>query len=352
MSMPAAGFARRHVVAVEDHLYHTAEMLETIERVAPELLPCTTVCAIDDPGGDTTAAVTSWLERYETVQVAASVSRTDLPRVCAARLLPLDAAARTELTSFARMVASLLLPSGLLVQDVHLSTLRFIPADRWWESIYLAATVRGMFARRQPVVRFLSNKRGYAATFGRDLMDAGFDPRDVMDKAELANVIVPTLARDVWTRFPLELISSDAVQTMPIAADDDARREIEERLDLVTWGAGNRLELGGRALGAHVTFRPGSQEADIWHQLISDRIAGGTGISISSVGQRLAEPGAERAEMSNLAARHIHALRARLTNPQGIVTANHAYHLDPALVVGLVRGRDGSTSARLPDWPG
>ena len=62
-----------------------------------------------------------------------------------------------------------------------------------------------MFPERPPAVRFLSNKRGYAATFGRDLMDAGFDPRDVMDKAELEATVVPAIARDVRERFPLLL---------------------------------------------------------------------------------------------------------------------------------------------------
>ena len=54
---------------------------------------------------------------------------------------------------------------------------------------------------------------------------------------------------------------------------------------------------------------------------------------------RLAAAGAERAEASNLAARHIHALRARLNTPGAIITANHAYRLDERLSVGRVRRR-------------
>src|SRR4030095_10242769 len=123
------------------------------------------------------------------------------------------------------MLASLLLPGGLLLQDVHLSTLHFIPADRWWESIYLAATVRGIFPKHQPAVRFISNKRGYTATFGRDLMDAGFDPREVMDKAELDTVVVPSIASDLSVRFPLELTSSVRPHPVPVAADNDSRHE-------------------------------------------------------------------------------------------------------------------------------
>jgi len=152
------------------------------------------------------------------------------------------------------MVGSLLLPGGVLVQDVHLSTLYFIPADRWWESIYLAATVRGMFPKHQPAVRFVSNKRGYAATFGRDLMDAGFDPREVMDKAELEASVVPSIASDLDDRFPLELTSSVRSRPIPVPAHEDSRHEIEKALDLVEWDVSGRVELGGRLVAGPVTF--------------------------------------------------------------------------------------------------
>lgn len=328
------------MVSVEDHLYHTAEMLDVVARVSPELLPCMTCCAVDDPGGDTTAAVAAWLERFGTIQVAACVEPGQVRPGDAPRLLTIESRTLTELTAFARLVASLLRPGGILLQDVHLSTLRFIPADRWWESIYVAATVRGTFARRPPAVRFLSNKRGYTATFGRDLMQAGFDPRDVMDKSELDGVIVPSIARSLRTRFPFELTSSHRQGASPVSSDEDDRHEIAERLDLVVWDLGGRMELGGRCVAAPVTFRSGSQEARTWLQLIADRIEGGPGVPIASVGERLAETGAERAEMSNLAARHVHALRSRLVNPQAVLTVSHTYRLDPALVVGLVRRRE------------
>lgn len=330
------------MVTVEDHLYHTAELLDAITRRSPGLLAWTTCCAIDDPGGDTTAAVAEWIERYPSVQIAAMVDLAQLPAAASRRVIPIDPKRLGELGSFARLVASLLRPGGVLLQDVHLSTLRFIPADRWWESIYLAATVRGTFAQQPPAVRFLSNKRGYAATFGRDLMEAGFDPRDVLDKSELDDVVVPSLVREIDRRFPLELVTSAKGHPVPIAADEAGRREVETALDLVLWDAGGRLELTGRAVVAPVTFRSGSQESATWRQLIDDRVGGGPGLPTSDVGARLSEPGAERAEMSNLAARHVHTLRSRLVNTQAIVTAHHAYRLDPGLTVGFVRARESS----------
>ena len=62
---------------------------------------------------------------------------------------------------------------------------------------------------------------------------------------------------------------------------------------------------------------------------------------VLEVGQRIAPEGAGRAEVTNLAARHIHGLRSRLQEGSGIVTAHHAYRLAEGLRVGRVVGREG-----------
>ena len=332
-------------------MYHTEEMLDAMARVAPELLGWTTVCCVDSPGPDTAAAIAGWLRRFGGVQIAARCDVAAFPPADRRRLRPIEGSELAELSASARLIASLLLSDGVLVQDVHLSTLRFIPADRWWESIYVAATVRGMFAQHQPAVRFVSNKRGYSATFGRDLMEAGFDPRDVMDKSELESAVLPSLVRDLDARLPLELVTSSAAAPAPVAAHDDSRREIAGRLDLVDWEVSGRVELHGRLLAAPVTFRAGSHEGLTWQHLIGERIADGTGVSVLDVGRRLAEAGAERAELSNLAARHVHGLRSRLSNPSAIVTISHAYRLDPSITVGRVRRRTASHLRQPPVLP-
>src|SRR6185295_9881186 len=97
------------------------------------------------------AAVADCRRRYPALRVVAAVAGPPGDALTADDTR--DAAA------CARLIARQLRPGGLLVQDIQLSTLPFVPADRWWESIYLAATVRGLFADRPPQVRFLSNKR-------------------------------------------------------------------------------------------------------------------------------------------------------------------------------------------------
>jgi hypothetical protein len=218
-----------------------------------------------------------------------------------------------------------------------------VPADRWWESIYLAATVRGLFADRRPQVRFLSNKRGYAATFGRELAEAGFDPRDVMDKAALEASVVPTLVRFLEAAFPMALsvgLAGGARTTGRAAAHDAERRELARRLDIVLWIDPNGWELGGRLVDVAppargLPLRAGSHEAASWRALLADRLDRGDGLPVLAVGERVGPRGVDRAEATNLAARHVHTLRSRLRDAGAIVTAHHAYRLRDDLDVGI-----------------
>jgi hypothetical protein len=351
--LDAPGFERRPVVFVEDHLYHTTGMLSAVAARRPDLLSHITVCAIDRGGPDTAATVRDWLREYPDLQIVAAVEdrlRESISAPGVDFLAPADIA---DATSFARLIARLLRPAGILVQDVQLSTLPFLPADRWWESIYLAATVRGLFAERPPAVRFLSNKRGYSATFGRDLADAGFDPRDVMDKSDLTSSVVPAVAALVDRAFPLALDAlapATGRRRWLIADHESERRDVDRALDLILWERSDDLELGGRLLGdghtdARTRLRPQRHEARTWQALIEDRLAGGDGLAVAAVGARIGPPDAERAELSNLAARHIHTLRSRLTDPAAIVTADHAYRLGDRVSAGRVTR---ATSGHLP----
>jgi hypothetical protein len=273
----------------------------------------------------------------------------------------------TSAPRLCQTLAAALRPGGLLLQDIQLQTLAFIPADRWWESIYLASTVRGIFAERPPVCRFVSNKRGYEATFGRDLLDAGFDPREVIDKGDLARAVVPTLRGFLGRAFPLSLRLAAPGRRpwqLRIASAPGEREEVEREVDLLLWSGGDgTLELGGRALaggppaGRRLVLRPGSQEAVTWEALVADHLDRRAGLAVLDVGRRLAPPGAGRAELTNLAARHLHTLRGRLADGAAILTAHHAYRLSERLTVGLARlhaapggarGRCSHLGAALP----
>jgi hypothetical protein len=88
-------------------------------------------------------------------------------------------------------------------------------------------------------------------------------------------------------------------------------------------------------------LRPGGQEARTWAALINDRLAGGEGVPVVTLGARIGPHGAGRAELTNLAARHVHTMRARLVDETAIATVRHTYRLGPALRVGLVSGPAG-----------
>jgi hypothetical protein len=344
--LQAGGFERRPMVVIEDHLYHTTDLLAALAASRPDLLESLTVCSLAQPGPDTSRTVARWLDCYGRLQVAAptTAAALGLDRAASARLHTIGESPYADATACARTVAGLLRPGGVLLQDVQLSTLRFVPADRWWESIYLAATVRGMFADRPPVVGFLSNKRGYAATFGRDLLEAGFDPRGVMDKAEAAAVVVPTVGGLVDRQFPCSLsLRWPGAERRRVRVGNDAgeRFDVDTALDLVLWNNGGSVTLAGRAVAepranALLSLRPDGHEAGTWSALVEDRLTGSAGVAVLAVGRRMAPPGAERAEVTNIAARHVHALRNRLHDPAAIVTRHHAYRLDDTLAVGCV----------------
>ncbi|HEX3131290.1 MAG TPA: hypothetical protein VH394_28395 [Thermoanaerobaculia bacterium] len=320
---------RRPIVVVEDHLYHITLLVEALAKLAPGLLRHTAILCLERPGPDTDATVARWLAAAPDLQVVAALSAIPDPGVSS-----LDPQVFTSSSVFCRTLAGLLRPGGLLLQDVHLATLTFLPADRWWESIYLAATVRGMFPSRTPVCRFFSNKRGYGATFGRDLVEAGFDPRDVIEKDELEKVVIPTLRSHLERRFPWHLEPAGKA----LGTTEEDRREAEDEMDLLAWvDADGGVSLGGRIVPRRLQLKAGSQEGRTWLALIEDRLADGDGLSVQEVGERLAPEGALKAEITNMAARHLHLLRSRLEDPSAIVTAHHAYRLQDVLRVGVAR---------------
>jgi hypothetical protein len=357
-----AGFAKRPLVIVEDHLYHMTELLDGLGE-SPDLVGQLTVVCLDRPGPDTRRMAAAWLADHPTLQVVAAVEAPAgdgaagdgaagleeglAGPLAAGRLRPLPAAAFASAHRLCQAVAGALRPGGLLLQDIQLSTLAFIPADRWWESIYLASTVRGMFAERPPVCRFVSNKRGYEATFGRDLLDAGFDPRDVIDKAEIARSVVPVVRAFLERSFPMALrlaAPGRAPWELRVSRLEGEREEIERAVDLLLWSAGDgAVELGGGAvaerepLRRRLALKAAHQEAITWNALVADRLAGGPGLAVLDVGSRVAPPDAGRAEITNVAARHLHTLRARLDDPAAIVTAGHRYRLGERLTVGCAR---------------
>jgi hypothetical protein len=338
----AAGFAKRPLVIVEDHLHHITELLAALAAADPAILSLTTVVCLDRPGPDTTRLAACWLAAYPDLQVAANFGEDPGE----ARRAALKPAAFESASACAKALAGLLRSGGLLLQDIQLATLAFIPPDRWWESIYLANTVRGMFAENPPTCRFLSNKRGYEATFGRDLLDAGFDPRDVMDKDELGEIVVPVVRAWLDRAFPfrLQIAGDGGPPAAAVARTEEDRREVESELDLVVWSAEPAVEIGGRLITGEgdrrrLAFKVGSQEAATWIALVEDRLRGGEGVPVLAVGERIAPAGAGRAEITNLAARHLHGLRGRLEDASAIVTAHHAYRLADGLRVGWVTAR-------------
>ena len=338
-----APFQPRPVVVIEDHLYHVEEILTGLGDSAGELTGQLTILCLDQPGPDTERTVRRWLSDHENLQVAFQTRNPDRLESdpLATRILPLPPALFQNANRFCKTVASLIRPGGLMVQDIQLATLQFLSAEQWWESIYLANTVRGMFPQSPPRCRFMSNKSGFHISFGKELMDAGFDPREVIDKHELAALILPVINRFLNEEFPL-LLTWEPGPNLRLRCHAEDRQWVASHLDLVLWL--DREEFGS-LLGQAVkpkgkegfpSFKRDSHEGTTWIQLMEDRLGPATGLPVVSIGGRLAPEGSLKAEQTNIAARHLHTLRSRLQGRHSIVTKDHAYHLDRQLRVGRV----------------
>ncbi len=337
-------FSSRPIVVVEDRVYHISELLGTIQRNAARLLSHMTIVCLDRAGPDTDAAILEWLKGYPGVQIASRLNQRDLFSTAGKQIEPLFDEVFTSQNEYCKKIASLIKKRGLLVQDIDLESLKFIPRERWWDSTMLASTVRGIAGARAPKCAFISNKRGYEATFGSELLAAGHDPRDVMNKYEMERVVVPFLDRHLNSYFPWHLNWLDAAgikNRCLINSDDAEKRNVESELDIIRWPEKDQsIELGGKAFSpskkSSIVLTADGNEALTWSGLIHARLQNQEGVEVQTVGQRVAPQGALRAEVTNAAARHIHSLRKRLTNPQHIVTVQGHYRLADELAIGMV----------------
>lgn len=338
-------FAQRPLVAVEDHVYHISELLRTIQRTAPELLGSLTVVCLDRSGPDTDAAVMEWIELYPDLQIASLLANAQRFAPHVARVLSLQEETFTNQNDYCRLIAGLVRKRGLLLQDIDLETLEFVPRDRWWESTMLSSTVRGIVGERAPKCAFISNKRGYEATFGAELLAAGHDPRDVLNKYETERVVVPFLRSYFSKRFPWQLRWRAQPDSPPadcrLNSDEQEKLDVQSELDLVLWPEQDQsVGIGGRAWTSSkkptTTLQVDGNEYESWRQLVESHLNGSDGIDVQEVGKRVAPPGSLRAELTNAAARHVHTLRKRLNHPQDIVTYQGKYRLADRLSVGIV----------------
>src|SRR6478752_8415941 len=117
---------RRPLVVVEDHLYHTAELVGALAAARPDLVAQATAIALDRAGPDTDAAVAELRARHPALRVVAHAAAP--PRDGFDATLQLIADDTRDAAACARLIARHLRPGGLLVQDVQLTTLPFVPA--------------------------------------------------------------------------------------------------------------------------------------------------------------------------------------------------------------------------------
>ena len=319
------GIERRPLVFVEDHLYHTANCSPRSPRPGPISSRTPRWCALDRPGPDTDAAVAEWLRALSGAADRRALRRA---RDRVLRDRGVDLATPRRRAAHAGCSA----PAASSSRTCSSARCRFFRPIAGGSRSTSRPRCAACSPIAPPAVRFLSNKRGYAATFGRDLLDAGFDPRDVMDKSAIADARSCRRSRRSFDRD----VSAAQLDARRLSRHRGAGRSADADAERATSsGARRRAVADGarrarrRAVGAPVPGRRSRRAASRPKRDVAtaDRrsAADGDGLAVVDVGARLGPPDAERAELTNLAARHVHTLRGRLDDAGAIVTAHHAY---------------------------
>ena len=302
-------------------------VLAALHAARPDLVSCITVVALEGAGPDTDATVGEWLDRYR----GAADRRAGRPRAIACAAIA--ASDLADAAAYARLVARLLRPGGV-AHPGHAARDVVVPAGGPLVGVDLS---RGHgprhLRRRAPTVRFLSNKRGYSATFGRDLMEAGFDPRDVMDKAAIATHrragdrrALRSHVRAAARRLAVVTAAAGAGRWRPAKPSAAISKPT---LDLVLWIDGARAPSSAavsstrrrRARRSRRAARRIARNRDVDDAHRGSAVTARTACRSSRSAARIGPPDAERAELTNLAARHLHTLRGRLNDADAIVTA-------------------------------
>ena len=337
----------RPIVVVEDHFHHISKLAQSISKNARELYDSLTIVCLDRPGPDTTHAALELAERHPTLQLVAAVDQLACREAKAYRVAEFPESMLTDQNEYCKTIASLLRPNGLLIQDIELETLEFIPKDRWWESTFLATTIRGIFGQGNLNCCFFSNKKGYEATFGAELLASGHDPRNVLNKNDLDKIVVPKMFRFLketflWTLNYLTIGNGDP-RPILVSENEQEKRTFENALDLLIGPPQNKqIAISGNAFvqasGSKLSID--SNEAITWRDLVTAAFRN-QGISTHELGKRIAAEGASKAEATNSAARHIHSLRKKLDDANSIITVDGEYRLGDGLTVGLMESNPG-----------
>jgi len=342
-------FPPRPLVIIEDHVYHISELIKNMRQDFSDLTRNVTIVCLDRPGPDTDEAVGEWLDLNPELQVASRIDAENDFSELANRLFFLPKRVFQNQNEFCQTVAGFLRNGGLLLQDIELESLEFIPRDRWWETTYLASTVRGIFGDGSIHCAFFSNKRGYEATFGAELLAAGHDPRDVLNKLEPARIVLPFLENHLNKNFPwfMKWCESGSglvpTETCRVSSEIKLQEEINDCMDVVCWPSINgTAKLCGRSVAGKqscVQLPDTSKEVATWTALVEAALNGQPGVEVIEVGKYVAPAGALRPELTNAAARLIHTLRKRLLDGQDIVTVDGRYRFRDGLRVAIVSDR-------------
>jgi hypothetical protein len=229
-------------------------------------------------------------------------------------------------------LGKMLRPGSLMLLDIELEPLEFVPADEPWRSLDLVPWFRG--SCRGLCIKLFTNKSFVATKLIGVLQQSNLSD-DVLDKEQIAEEVVPELIEFVSRAFPWTLRSKqpNALSIGPLDTDD-----VAEHFDLVVGPEENgQVWIGGRIVEKRFKVNPkDSDEADAWKLLAEDQLKEHVGVSAKELFPTV---------VLEHRPQRVHRMRGKLKGDFGnadqgaIRTGDGAYRLDAQLRVGIVEPR-------------
>ena len=291
------GFELRPILVIEDHLEPLTKIIEILAAEAAHFLGLLTVVSLPrEPRGDSRESVRGWLESHPQLQVAAYLAERDAADLGAAfpdRFQPVPAAALESQTSdrLRAILAGMLRPGGLLLQDICLDSLAFIPHGDLVESFTKIAhsVQQGFPARRRPECWLMSEQRRFEADFMPRLARQGFLPKNFLSKKTLDRNLSQNLKAFLVESMPLFLrLAQHGEESLETILGHEDRDEVMSECDLVLWQPGGRIRIGGRLVKPEEAGRlrqPGTKISQFWDALVRDLFGRHAGVTIEKLNE-------------------------------------------------------------------
>ena len=272
---------RKPLVIVEDSLKDLTKLLATFSKTDPEIMGNLTAVCVAPEGTDTSESVKGWIATYPRLQVAACVQTESASE--GSRVLNIQRFVSQDL-ELSRVLTELLMPGGVLLQDIHLDSLPFFRSDNPWAACFaLANHCRGFCREKKDLNYAFMSKMEFPAGFTAQVVLRKFDATWVFNKLDGTRMLrcIPDHIREEfpwWLRFR----GYDRKSPLAISRKKSTEAAVSREFDFVLWPRSSSLyELMGRGVNLERTsaLQARTQLFKALKMLVDDSLIDGPGVS-------------------------------------------------------------------------